>query len=169
MSLQRTYQINPEVGFPGQIAEPNSPHRIEVGYLHVDTGAARANPRPGDSVFYNDGQDAWQVPITGPDQLAVGGILTYRADAVQNVNSVLEFSDNDQIFVVTMGVVWVIAGGGSERGNILTMQVDDWKYNNTARVTAITDMHEMPIENFHLTAVVDNQIFKAAIGYGRAI
>ena len=67
MSLQRTYQINPEVGFPGQIAEPNSPHRIEVGYLHVDTGAARANPRPGDSVFYNDGQDAWQVPITGPD------------------------------------------------------------------------------------------------------
>ena len=169
MVIQDSYSINPDRGFPGTIAEPNSPTRVERGVLHVDTGAARANPRPGDSLFYNNGQDAWQVPITGADQLSVTGILTYPADTVANAASFVQFSQGDEIEVITMGVVWVIAGGGSERGDILVMQVDDWKYNNTARVTAVADMHEMPIQNFSTDAVVDTNLVKAAIGYGRAI
>ena len=55
MSLQRTYQINPDVGFPGQIAEPNSPHRIEAGRINIDLPPPHVPIlRPGDSVFYND-------------------------------------------------------------------------------------------------------------------
>jgi hypothetical protein len=169
MSLQRTYDINPERGFPGQLAEPNSAHRIVEGTLTVPTGATRANPRPGDAVYYLASANAWQVPVNAGDQLAVGGILTYRADAVQNVSSILQFSDGDQIFIVTMGVVWLIAGGASNNGDIMVMQIDDWKYDSTARVTAIADMYEKPIEQYANMDTVDNQIFKGAIGYGRAI
>ena len=168
-TVQQSYSINPDIGYPGQIAEPNSPTRIEVGVLHVDSAATRANPRPGDAVFYNNGENAWQVPITAADQLAVGGILTYRADTVAATNNFLQFSDGAEIFVCTVGVVWVIAGGASERGDNLVMQTDDWKWDVAARVTTVAAMHEMPIQNVSRTAVVDTGLVKAAIGYGRAI
>ena len=168
MSLQRTYEINPERGFPGQIAEPNSPHRIEAGVLYVPGGATRANPRPGDAVYYNTANDGWNVPSNAADQLQVGGILTYRADAVQSVSSILQFSDGDQIFVVTMGVVWVIAGGTCDRGDIMVMQTDDWKYNATSRVTTVAEIYEHPMEKMDRDSA-DNDIFKVAVGYGRAI
>ena len=169
MVIQRSYSINPDRGFPGQIAEPNSPMRIEAGVMHIESGAVRTNPRPGDSVFYNNGQDGWQVPITAGDQLAVTGIIGYPADTVANSDSIVQFSDGDEIEVITMGVVWVIAGGGSERGDILVMQTDDWKYNNAARVSATADMHEMPIQMFSRDPATDNNLVKVAIGYGRAI
>ena len=56
------------------------------------------------------GDNAWQVPDNAANMLVASGILTYRADAVQNVNSELIIADGDQIFVVTMGVVWVVYG-----------------------------------------------------------
>ena len=123
MVVQNSYSINPPIGFPGTIAEPNSPTRVEEGVLHVDSGATRANPRPGDALFYNNGQNSWQVPITAADQLAVGGILTYPADTVANAASIVQFSDNDKIEVITMGVVWVVAGSASERGDLLVMRL----------------------------------------------
>ena len=168
MTLQQSYNINPEVGFPGEIAEPNSPHRIEAGRLTVPSGATRTNPRPGDAVYYSTAQDAWQVPSNASDQLQVGGILTYRADAVASATNFTQFDDGDQIFVVTMGVVWVIAGGSCDRGDIMVMQTDDWKYNATTRVTAVTAIYETPIQKFDGDSA-DNDIFKAAIGYGRAL
>ena len=167
-SLQQNYEINPPVGFPGQIAEPNSPYRVEAGVLYVPSGASRANPRPGDAVYYVTAQDAWQVPINAADQLMVGGILTYRSDAVAASNDFTQFEDGDQIFVVTMGVVWVIAGGSCDRGDIMVMQTDDWKYNATTRVTTLAEVYETPIQKFDGDSS-DNDIFKAAIGYGRAI
>jgi hypothetical protein len=169
MVIQRSYSINPPVGFPGTIAEPNSPTRVEVGTLTVPTGATRANPRPGDALYYLQSADAWQVPVNAADQLMISGILTYPADTVANAASIVQFSDGDPIEVITMGVVWVIAGGASERGDILVMQTDDWKYDETARVTTVANMYEVPTQNFNRSAAVDNAIIKAAIGYGRAI
>ena len=169
MVVQNNYSINPPVGFPGQIAEPNSPKRIERGVLHIESSATRTNPRPGDALFYNNAQNGWQVPITAADMLAVGAILSYPADTVANVASIVQFSDNDEIEIITMGVVWVIAGGASERGDLLAMQVDDWKYDETNRVTGITALHEVPIQNYDNTPAVNNAIIKAAIGYGRVI
>ena len=168
MVIQNSYSINPPVGFPGTIAEPNSPTRIEIGTLYVPSGATRANPRPGDAVYYNTANDGWNVPSNAADQLQVGGILTYPADSVANSASILEFSDGDQVEVITMGVVWVIAGGACDRGDIMVMQTDDWKYNATARVTTVAGIYEHPMEKMDRDSA-DNDIFKVAVGYGRAI
>ena len=110
VSVQQNYRINPSDGFPGVIAEPNSPHRIEAGILNVPTGATRANPRPGDSLRYNTTNNGWEVPSDADGQLVVGGILTYRQDGMATSTSVVQFDDGDEIFIVTMGVVWVIGG-----------------------------------------------------------
>ena len=59
-SVQQSYSINPDVGFAGQIAEPNSPMRIEQGILHVP--AAGTTPRPGYAVYYDTGNNAWALP-----------------------------------------------------------------------------------------------------------
>ena len=52
MVIQSSYSINPPVGFPGTIAEPNSPTRVERGVLHIASGDNRATggARPGDAV-----------------------------------------------------------------------------------------------------------------------
>ena len=172
MSLQRTYSINPDVGFRGQIAEPNSPHRIEAGRINIPAAATRQDPHPGDSVFYNTGDNAWQVPDNAANMLVVSGILTYRADAVQNVNSELIIADGDQIFVVTMGVVWVVYGDAAERGQQVTMEVGTgaaaFQYTVETRVTAVADLFTHPMECYSGLAA-NNQVGKVAIGYGRAI
>ena len=169
MVIQRSYSINPPVGFPGTIAEPNSPTRVERGRINIPSGAARQDPRPGDSVFYNAGDNAWQVPDNAGNSRAVGGILTYPADTVANASSIVVFADGDEVEVVTMGVVWVIAGGALERDDNMVMQIADNKYDAEARVTAVTDMHSKPIEFYGTGVAADNDIVKAAIGYGRVI
>ena len=50
-TVQQSYSINPDVGYPGQIAEPNSPKRIEAGVMRVP--AAGDTPRPGYAVYYD--------------------------------------------------------------------------------------------------------------------
>lgn len=168
-SVQQNYSINPERGFPGMIAEPNSPTRIEQGVLNVQSADTRANPRPGDSVYYDAANNSWRVARNAATQLLVGGILTYRGDTVAGSNSIVQFGDGDEIEIITMGVVFVTAGGATERGDILVMQSDDFKYDNTARVSAIANIHETPIVNFNRDAAADTNIIRAAIGYGRAI
>ena len=169
MPVQTTFTVNPDVGFPGMIAEPASPTRIERGVLTVPSGATRANPRPGDSLYYNTTANGWQVPVNAADQLLVSAILSYRQDDVAGTDAILQYSNDDEIQIITMGVVWVIAGGASERGQNLVMQFDDWKYDNTARVTAVTDMHIVPITSFNVAVAADTNIIKAAIGYGRVL
>ena len=168
MTVQQTYTINPPVGFAGTIAEPNAPTRTERGILRVPAAATRANPRPGDSLFWNTAQNAWEVPDTAAEQILVEGILTYRTDTVQSASSILQFSNGDEIEIVTMGVVWVQAGGNVERGNQLQMQTDDWKYDSHARVTGIANVRILPIVCYSASGA-DTHIVKAGIGFGRVI
>ena len=174
MVVQNSYAINPPVGFPGQIAEPNSPTRIEQGYLYLDSGDPRAaatppGARPGDAVYYDTTNNAWRVAYDANSQIAIEGIITYPADTVANANSFVVFASGDAIEVVTMGVLWVIAGGASERGDQLLMHTDDWKYDNVSRRTTVPEIYSVPIQNYNTTAAVDTSIIKAAIGYGRVI
>ena len=135
----------------------------------LERRTARTNPRPGDAVTYDTTNDAWRVAHNAATQLAVSGILSYPADTVASASSIVQFESGDEIEVVTMGVVWVIAGGASERGAIIQFQTGDFKYNSEARVTAIANIATTPIVNFSTTAAVDEAIIKAAIGYGRVI
>ena len=167
-TVQQSYSINPDIGFPGQIAEPNSPMRIQEGRLFVATGDSRQNPRPGDAVYWDNSNDAWRVANAAANQLRISGILTYRADIVASATNFAQYSSGDQIFVVTMGVVWVTAGGTVEQGNQLEFQTDDYKYDSLARVTAIANIVTKPIECFSVSGA-DNGVIRAAIGYGRVI
>ena len=170
MAVQASYAINPDVGYLGMLAEPNSPHRIEAGTLQVPTGAARANPRPGDSLYYDTTANAWAVPTDAAESLSAAGILTYRADDVANVNSFVEFSDGDEIEVATMGVYWLLAGGAIERSGLVEWdRATPFDWNALARQTAITALRQFPIFSANRQAVAAAGIFKAAIGYGRVL
>jgi hypothetical protein len=174
MVIQRSYSINPPVGFPGTIAEPNSPMRIEIGTLYIDSGDPRATAtppgaRPGDAVYYDNTNNAWRVAYDSASQLAIEGIITYPADTVAGANSFVAFASGDAIEVITMGVVWVIAGAASERGDQLLMHTDDWKYDNLTRRTTVAELYSVPIQSYNTTPAVDNAIIKASIGYGRVI
>ena len=172
MVIQRSYSINPDRGYPGMIAEPNSPMRIERGVLNIPAAATRQLVRPGDSVFYNSGDNAWQVADNNPNQLVVAGILTYPADTVANADSELILASGAEVEVVTMGVVWVYFGGAVERNEQVHMAVgtgnDAFQYVGVTRVTATADMYTHPIECYEFLSA-DNTIGKVAIGYGRAI
>ena len=166
-TVQQSYSINPTIGLPGQIAEPNSPLRIEAGILNVPTNGD--TPRPGYAVYYDTGNDSWQIPNNAATSLRASGILTYRADAVANATNMVEFEDGQEIFVVTLGVVWLVAGGNTERHNQVHWDRSDFKWNTLARVTAVADMYTNPVEALNRQAVADNGIFKASVGYGRVI
>ena len=123
-------------------------------------------------MFYNTADNAWQVPDNIGNRLAARGILSYRQDQVANPDSEVVYASGDEIEVITMGVVWAIAGAALERGNQVSMAVgsgtDAFQWIGVTRVTAITDMYSSPMECYSVAAA-DNQIFKVAVGYGRAI
>ena len=129
-----------------------------------DTGGAR----PGDALFWDTTNDAWRVAHDGGSVRSVAGILSYPADTVANASSIVTFASGAEIEIITMGVVWVVAGGNVERHNFLEFQQGDYKYDNLARQTAIANLHTNPIECYS-TSGSDGDIIKAAIGYGRVI
>ena len=170
MAVQSSYAVNPDVGFLGSLAEPNSPHRVEAGVLHVPSGAARANPRPGDSLYYDTTENAWACASTAAQSLSAAGILTYRADDVANVNSFVQYSDGDEIEIATMGVFWLIAGGAIERSGQVEWDIaSPFDWNALSRQTGITALRVFPVFSANRDAVAAAGIFKAAIGYGRVI
>ena len=115
--VQQTYDVNPDIGFAGSLAEPNSPHRVEGGVLHVPAAATRM-PRPGDELYYDTTENQWAIPTSAAQSLLVAGILSYRADTVANASSILEFADEAEIEIATMGVWWAVAGSAMEYGTI---------------------------------------------------
>ena len=167
MVVQRSYSINPDRGFPGTIAEPNSMKRIEAGVMRVP--AAGDTPRPGYAVYYDATNNAWALPTNAATSLRASGILSYPADTVANAASIVEFKDGDEIEVITNGVVWLVAGGATERHQQVHWDRSDFKWNTLARVTAVADMYTNPVESVNRVAVADEGLFKAAIGYGRVI
>ena len=168
MSVQLSYAINPDAGFQGLLAEPSSPHRTDSGVIQVGGSITRA-PRPGDAVYYNTTENAFEVPTSGAQSLLVNGILTYRKDQVANADSIVEFADGDEVEIITVGVIWLTAGGAVEYGNQVEYQRGDYKWDAKTRVTAIADILPFPVFSVNRFASADTNLFKAAIGYGRAI
>lgn len=167
--VQAAYSINPDVGFPGKLAEPNSPHRTEAGTLHVPSTATR-NPRPGDALYYDTAQDQWAIPTSAAQSLLVVGFMTYRADVVQNESSVLEFKNGDEIEVATMGVFWATAGSAMEYGTICSWDRADFKYDADARVAAVAAIVPLPMVCLQRGGVAaDGDLFKLGLGMGRVI
>ena len=170
MPIQSSYEINPDVGFKGRLAEPNSPHRLDNGVLQL-AAAATYSPEPGDFLIYDKANNAFALPA---DQAGVKNglaILSYRQDTVQTGKDrdTVTFGDGDEIEVVTLGVVWLEAGGAVEYGDQLAWPFDDRKWDALARVATVAAMHQVPVFSVNREAVADGDLFKAAIGYGRAL
>ena len=167
--VQSAYAVNPDTGFPGSLAEPGSPHRVEAGTLHVPSGATR-NPRPGDALYYDTTENKFAIPTDAAQSLLVCGILSYRADTVQNAQSILEFLDDAEIEVATMGVWWATAGSAMEYGTICSWDRSDFQYDADARVTAIAEIVPCPMVCLQRGGVsADGDIFKLGLGMGRVI
>ncbi len=112
MAVQTTYQVNPDIGYPGEVAQPNFPHAFDSGVAHVASGIASGRElRPGDGLQYNRAEDGWQY-CTDPKLLS--GILVYRQDRVQKEDSTLTFADGDEIEVCVFGSVWVRVGAAAK-------------------------------------------------------
>ena len=167
MALQNNYSVQQRVGIAGLIAEPNSPFRMESGTLHVPTPGTSRNPRPGDALYYDTTENEWAIPTTAAQSLIVSGILSHRQDAVANDSGVVEFEDEAEIEVVTMGVVWLTAGSAIEYGALIAWDRSDYAWDALTTPAAFANLVDYPISCFERGGASANDIFKAAIGYGR--
>ena len=167
MTVQRSASVGFDRGFAGLIAEPNSPFRMEAGTLHVPSAATRM-PRPGDALYYDTTQDEWAIPTTAAHSLIASGILSYRQDAVARADSFVEFADEADIEVITMGVVWVVAGSAINYGALVGWNLTDFKWDALTTPAAFANLVDYPVSCFQRGgASADLDIVKAAIGYGR--
>lgn len=161
--VQRTYAINPDAGFIGDLAEPNSPHRIEVGELYLASGTLR----PGAMLTYDSTNNGWTVTQSVANAL---GFLTYRADRVQSAESILQFSNGDEIEIATMGVYWALSGAAMNYGALLTYTSSsrDWDPVTADPPTTVAAIPRLPMTCAQRGGVSGAaEIFKLAVGMGR--
>ena len=183
MVVQGTYEINPDRGFPGDLARPTEPHALDSGVIHVPAAAPR-KPRPGDAVYYNTTEDAYAIPTTAANLAVVVGILSYRKDVVQSgaARDTVEYSDGAEVEVGVHGTFWVTAGSAIEYGGRIIWDIADYKWdaltipavagaNVAAVVTSInatlTAYGRTPIACVSRQAVAADGLAQARIGFGR--
>ena len=143
-SVQQTYTIYPDIGFPGAIARPTEPHATESGLIYIPTGGK--DPSPGDMIFYNTTENALQAVSSAAQQILACGILGYRADTVAQPDSTVKFKDGDEIQYFTMGTVWVVAKAATEYGQLVQMELaTPYQWEVYSRVTAIADIKQSPM------------------------
>ena len=189
--VQVQYDINPQIGYPGGLAEPERPYAFTNGIINVPSAATR-KPRPGDGVFYDQSENRWAVPTSDAEARLVRGILSYRLDTVQSVlsatpagansNSYIEYDDNDPVRIGIFGTFFIVAGEALEYDDRLIWDRTDGKWNVVASPvvagadlnavigsvnTALQSLGRVPIECVSPAEVADNGIALARIGYGR--
>ena len=178
-TVQSSYEIYPELGFPGDNARPDEPTSQDSGKIYVpDSGR---NPRPGDAVMYDRTRQRFALPTSAGEAARTVGILTYRKDQVANADTITEFSNDDEVQIAVHGTFWVTAGGTVRYGDLLRWQTDDYKWDLHA-VPSVSGAQSAATINALLTAIgaypivcvsrfeaADGDVIQARIGYGRVI
>lgn len=177
MAVQRSYDINPARGYPGALARPSEPHALDSGVIHVPANAR--NPRPGDALYYDEAENAFAIPTSGAQSGLVCAILSYRADQVANAESIVEYSDGDEIQFARLGTFWVRAGAAMEYGQRIAWDRADYEWDpvadpalaanpSIATVNALLEaLGRYPIVCVSREPVAASGIAQAQIGYGR--
>lgn len=177
MAVQRSYEINPERGFPGALARPSEPHALESGIIHVPANARK--PRPGDALYYDTAENKFAVPTDAAQSALVCAILSYRADQVANAESIVEYSDDDEIQFARFGTFWVKAGAAMEYGQRIAWDRADYAWDpvadpalaanpSIATINALlAALGRYPIVCVSRLPVAADGIAQAQIGYGR--
>lgn len=183
--VQSVYATYPEKNFPGNIARPGEPMSIERGLLRVATGTR--NPRPGDALMFDRGENRFRLPTSASEARQVVGILGYDATEIQSGADLdtVSFSDNDEIRVNTFGTFWVTAGEALRWGDRLIWNTANQKWHirqapdpgNAAGTTAanIGDsvlaglqlLTTLPIACVSINEVAADELAEARIGFGR--
>ena len=117
-SFQTSYDINPDIGFPGELARPSEPHATASGIAGV--GGAGFNGdgmQPGDPVFYDRVNDRFRAPLNDTQFDEVCGILGYRKDTVAESDATVEIGNGEEIQFFTFGTVWVTASEAMRYGD----------------------------------------------------
>ena len=173
-SVQTTYATYPERGYAGLPARPTEPHTLDAGLLHVPTGATR-NPRPGDAVYYDAGENAFAIPTSAAESLLVCGILSYRQDTVANDDDIVEFKNDDEVQVGVFGTFWVVAGSAMEYGQAIGWNRTDFEWDplSTTAATTVAELNArlryVNITCVSRQAVAADGLAMARIGYGRIL
>ena len=175
MAVQTTTNTYPGVGLPGEIARPNEPIRIERKPIYVVSGGRK--PRPGDGVFWNGTQDAFQYPTTAAQELLVTGIVHFEQNAVQghlasvpsgaDTDTFIEYDDGEIAPIITMGTVYMRAGAACEFGDLLRIQRADFKWDPD-NPTSYAELFKRPVECVSASGA-DGDLIEANIGGGRVI
>ena len=169
--VQSDYEINPELGFAGAHRGAEQPASRRGGHLCTCRPAATRTPRPGDALYYDTTEDQWAIPTSRRrSRCSRAGILSYRADTVQNASSILEFADEAEIEVATMGVWWAVAGSAMEYDAIVAWDRADFQWDTRARQTDIAELALYPMVCKQRGGVATaGDLFKLALGMGRVI
>ena len=155
--VQTEYNLYPDYGYPGQIAQAHGLFHVEEGPIYVPTGG-RA-PRPGDAVYWNATQNAFTLPIDAAGSARVLGILSYRIDAVQSAESILQYKDDEAVQVCVFGTVYVKAGTSVEYGDRMGWNRDDYDWDKVDALVATdiqADLAEAAVDTGAEVAAVLN-------------
>ena len=169
MAIQLSYEINPEIGFVGDLARPNEPHSLDSGVLVVPAAATRM-PRPGDALYYDTANDGFAIPTTAARRcMATVGILHYRRDAVVESGATVAFGDGAEIEVAVFGTFWVSASAAMEYGQRIHWDTATFDWSPKTTPNSVANLGRLAIVCVSRHAVGVGGIAQARIGYGRIL
>ena len=186
MAIQTSYDINPDVGYPGDLAQSGVPHHFDSGVINVASSIASGRkPRPGDGLIYSRTNKAFQLPNSAAEASQIVGILTYRKDVVQNKEtSDTEFEDGANVEVCVFGSIWVRAGAALEYADRLAWDHDDFNWvvgtdpvafapsdpggpTQAEWTSLIRSLNKVPVVCANRIGVASGNVAIARIAYGR--
>ena len=178
MPFQTAYTRYSPRGYIGDLARPEEPHAFDIGPCYV--ASSGRSPRPGDSIYWNTTQNAFEVPNSEATREMVIGVVSYDPGTVPKTDSsgdpYVEYDNGDIIKVLVMGTVWLEAGSAIERFSPIHQHVasspdyqwDTATLSGTQSVTTLARrLLGTAIVNVDPDPVTANSIFMARIAYGR--
>ena len=140
MTIQQQFNRYQQIGYPGSLARPNSPHIIERGEAGVSMS-------PGAGVYFDQTNNDWRLPTSDAERLLVTAVVSYEQGTVQSTRSggtpsgsnsdqEIVFAADDPIRLATNGDFFVIAGEAMERDDVLVYNQTTGRWIKAPAATA---------------------------------
>ena len=175
--IQIDFRRHQQPGWPGSNARPNQPYAFDTGVLNIP--ASGNKPRPGEPVYYNATNNAFQLPASAANQLVAVGLIVYDSGVVQatlaapgtsmNSDAFIEYNDGDIVKVAVMGTFFLLVGAAVEYGNLLTYNRTDRDWDVLTKPAAFANLVDVPVTCVSRSPVASGGIAEARIGYGRVL
>ena len=116
---QPSYTQYHEKGWAGMVAIPAIQPLLIRGF------SGSNSIKPGYGLYYDPDESTngkWKKPSSQAQSLLVHGVVGYEQsnrESATNQSGEIEFSQNDPVKIFTEGVVWVVAGGAINYGDLV--------------------------------------------------